>query len=163
MAARFRIFCPMLTLQNGILWLTSGTRVPVLCPCSVFGTKREETNDVCIFEGQSAASRKTRTLITMTGAAYAAALTAGGRLRQRRLFLQLSIRDVSHATRSIAANYDNDLFFLSSTRISELERDLTIPTVHKLFSLATVYSLSGHDLFQWYGIPAEMRNRILQI
>jgi transcriptional regulator with XRE-family HTH domain len=83
--------------------------------------------------------------------------TPGGKLRACRLNAHLTLRQVSLAANRIAEAYENDLFLISTTRLSDIERDLTVPSIHKLFALAKIYSVAADDVFAWYGIPGELR------
>ena len=81
--------------------------------------------------------------------------TPGERLRALRLVHDLSLRDVHHESVKIAKRLRNDDFLLPYTRLHEIEIQNVTPSIHRLYTLATIY---GHDVTEflgWYGIPQE--------
>jgi len=78
--------------------------------------------------------------------------TAGQRLRRARERLALRVRDVELASQKISEKHNNDEFTVLINRISEIENRGLIPSIYKLYSLCTIYSLDFVDVMEWYGV-----------
>lgn len=68
--------------------------------------------------------------------------------------LKLGLREVQEASLTIAAEEGNDNFYVSAARLTQIENAESIPSMHKLFSLCSVYGLDLHDVLCKYGINA---------
>jgi transcriptional regulator with XRE-family HTH domain len=79
----------------------------------------------------------------------------GQRLRARREHLGLKVREVESAAAKLADLYRSEEFQLPISRISDIESKGTIPTVHRLYSLAAIYHLDILELLRWYELPVD--------
>ena len=77
----------------------------------------------------------------------------GLRLRQTRESLGLTYRDVEQSSYEIAARRGRPEFILHISRLADLENRNVVPSLHKLYSLATIYHLSPLDISGWYEAP----------
>jgi len=77
----------------------------------------------------------------------------GLRLRQTRESLGLTYREVEQASFEIAANRGRPEFVLHISRLADLENRNVVPSLYKLYSLATIYHLSPLELSSWYEAP----------
>lgn len=77
---------------------------------------------------------------------------AGMKLRQVRERLDLSLRDVEEASLRIAAEEGHSEYLVSCARLNQVERDGSLPSIYKLFSLAVIYQLSIEEVMSFYGI-----------
>jgi len=82
------------------------------------------------------------------------ALTPGRYLKEVRERLQMGLRDVQEASAAVATEEDNQKFYLSAARLTQIENGQSIPSVFKLFTLCAIYSLDLHDLLRRYGVNA---------
>ncbi len=80
-------------------------------------------------------------------------LSSGEKLRLTRHEHQLTLRDVSLATRLIAVSQRNLEFAISPGRLSEVETKGVVPNIYRIYSLAMVYQLNLQELLVWFGIP----------
>jgi transcriptional regulator with XRE-family HTH domain len=79
----------------------------------------------------------------------------GLRLRQARERLGLTYREVEKASYELAVRRGRSEFILHISRLAEIENRGVVPSLHKLYTLATVYHLNPHDIFQWYEAPLD--------
>jgi transcriptional regulator with XRE-family HTH domain len=79
-----------------------------------------------------------------------AKVRAGERLKQMRLQLGLTTRQVAEYSRRIAEKEANDEFSLSHARLIQIENDESTPSVYKLFTLSAVYGRTVTDLISSY-------------
>ncbi|HUL32905.1 MAG TPA: helix-turn-helix transcriptional regulator [Candidatus Eisenbacteria bacterium] len=77
----------------------------------------------------------------------------GLRLRQARETLGLTYREVAHASYEIAARRGRPDFILHISRLADIENRNVVPSLHKLYSLATIYHLSPWEICGWYEAP----------
>jgi transcriptional regulator with XRE-family HTH domain len=77
----------------------------------------------------------------------------GLRLRQARESLGLTYRDVEHASYELAAKRGRPDFILHISRLADIENRNVVPSLHKLYSLATIYHLSSLEISGWYEAP----------
>jgi transcriptional regulator with XRE-family HTH domain len=80
--------------------------------------------------------------------------TAGRYLKEVRERLQMGLRDVQEASGAVAGGEDNQKFYLSAARLTQIENGQSIPSVFKLFTLCAVYSLDLNELLRRYGVDA---------
>lgn len=85
-----------------------------------------------------------------TGAASTA--RAGFRLRQIRERLNLTMRAVEEASLEIADAERNSDYIVSVGRLNQIENDGSLPSVFKLYTLATVYQMRFEEVLNLYGI-----------
>ncbi|HTP88547.1 MAG TPA: helix-turn-helix transcriptional regulator [Bryobacteraceae bacterium] len=76
----------------------------------------------------------------------------GLKLRQARERLNLKIREVEEASRKIAEKHGRDEYAVVASRLSEIENRGLTPSLHKLYSLCSIYRLDFEEVLGWYGI-----------
>lgn len=79
----------------------------------------------------------------------------GLRLRQARETLGLTYREVEQASYELAAKRGRPDFILHISRLADIENRNVVPSLHKLFSLATIYHLSPLEISSWYEAPLQ--------
>jgi transcriptional regulator with XRE-family HTH domain len=79
----------------------------------------------------------------------------GLRLRQARETLGLTYREVEQASYELAAKRGRPDFILHISRLADIENRNVVPSLHKLYSLATIYHLSHLEIAGWYEAPLE--------
>ncbi|SRR6266481_6579614 len=82
-------------------------------------------------------------------------MRAGFRLRQIRERLGLTYRDVARASFELAVARGHAAFALRISRLAVIENHNVIPSLHKLYTLATVYHLNSLEIADWYAVPFE--------
>ena len=87
-------------------------------------------------------------------AAHYMELIPGQYLKAVRERLQIGLREVQEASAIIASEEDNDNFYISAARLTQIENEPSIPSVFKLFSLCSVYGLDLHDVLSKFGVNA---------
>lgn len=78
---------------------------------------------------------------------------AGFRLRQIRERLGLTYRDVERASFELAFARRRREFTLRISRLAVIENHNVIPSLHKLYTLATIYHLNPLEIADWYAVP----------
>ncbi len=76
--------------------------------------------------------------------------TPGERLRKHRERLGLTLRDVALRTRALAERQRTPRCFISTARLSHIERNNASPTLLGLHVLAAVYHLAPVTILRWY-------------
>ena len=79
--------------------------------------------------------------------------TPGERLRATRWALGLTLRDVHTESMKLARKHRNSRFILPASRLHELEMKDTVPSIHRLYTLAHVYGCDVTELMGWYDVP----------
>ena len=79
----------------------------------------------------------------------------GLRLRQARETLGLTYREVEQASYELAAKRGRPDFILHISRLADIENRNVVPSLHKLYSLATIYHLSPLEISAWYEAPLQ--------
>src|SRR5947207_12170026 len=74
----------------------------------------------------------------------------GDSLRRLRMRLGLSTRRVAELSRTVATEQGSSDFSISHARLVQIENDDSIPSIHKLFTLSSVYGVSVQELFSVY-------------
>jgi len=74
-------------------------------------------------------------------------------LRALRLVLGLSLRDVHQASIALSKRLRNSEFLLPASRLHEFETRSVVPSIHRLYTLASIYGYEITELLGWYGIP----------
>lgn len=82
----------------------------------------------------------------------ASALDAGQRLRALRESLGLTMRDVENASNLIAERHTSDEFAIPPSRMSDFESKGVVPSVFRLYSLASIYRRDLAQLLSFYGL-----------
>jgi transcriptional regulator with XRE-family HTH domain len=77
----------------------------------------------------------------------------GLRLRQIREALGLTYRNVEQASYEIAVKRGRPDFILHISRLADIENRNVVPSLYKLYSLATIYHLSSVEISGWYEAP----------
>jgi transcriptional regulator with XRE-family HTH domain len=80
-------------------------------------------------------------------------LFAGACLRQVRERLGLTYRDVEQASYDLAQRHGRPEFIIHISRLADMENAGTVPGLHKLFSLCTIYHLDPTEVCKWYDVP----------
>ena len=75
---------------------------------------------------------------------------AGERLKQLRLQLGLTTREVAELSRRIASAEANEEFAVSHARLIQIENDESTPSIYKLFALSAIYGRSFTSLVALY-------------
>lgn len=84
------------------------------------------------------------------------AVRAGERLKQLRLQLGLTTRDVAELSRKIALGEANEEFAISHARLIQIENDESTPSIYKLFTLSAVYGRTFMELVSFYVDPGRI-------
>jgi len=79
-------------------------------------------------------------------------LTAGEKLRALRERLGLSIRMVETASEKLAIKYNNSDYFVSLSRLSDIETKEITPSIYRIYSLSVIYRANYHQILEMYGI-----------
>jgi transcriptional regulator with XRE-family HTH domain len=79
----------------------------------------------------------------------------GEKLRRVRERLKLTYRDVSEASREIAARRGSPEFLVPLSRLADIENNGRVPSIFRLYSLCAIYRLNLHEVLRWYGVPVE--------
>jgi transcriptional regulator with XRE-family HTH domain len=81
------------------------------------------------------------------------AVDPGGRLKEVRTRLGITTREVALFSKAIADSEGNKEFLVSSPWLTQIENEKkTIPSIYKLFTLASIYGLSYTHLLALYGV-----------
>lgn len=78
--------------------------------------------------------------------------SAGFRLREKRLRIGLTFRDVEQASDILAGAKQNSELFVSISRLAEIENRGVVPSIFKLYSLCVIYKLDFPEVLDWYGL-----------
>src|SRR5580704_9648502 len=79
----------------------------------------------------------------------------GSLLRRTRERLGLTYRDVENASFQLAAKRGSLDFIIHISRLAAIENEGTVPSPHRLYSLAAIYHLNLIDILAWYNVPVE--------
>jgi len=80
----------------------------------------------------------------------------GARLKEVRTGLGISTREVALFSKTIADAEQNSEFLLSSPWLTQIENDkAALPSIYKLFTLASIYGLSYAQLIALYGVDVK--------
>jgi transcriptional regulator with XRE-family HTH domain len=90
-------------------------------------------------------------------------MSAGHNLRTLRLARHLTVRDVEQATLRLAKSKDDRRFIVSNGWLTRLERGVSGPGIHKLFSLSVVYNVSFVALLKLYNVDISEREKFLPV
>jgi transcriptional regulator with XRE-family HTH domain len=77
----------------------------------------------------------------------------GLRLRRIREAQGLTYRDVEKASYEIAMKRGRQDFILHISRLADIENRSVVPSLHKLYSLATILHLDSLEISTWYEAP----------
>lgn len=76
----------------------------------------------------------------------------GQKLKEVREQLGLTFRDVEDASLRIAERKGSDEYAIGLSRLSDIEKKNTVPTIYRLYSLCAIYRLDIFEVLRWYGI-----------
>ena len=79
--------------------------------------------------------------------------TAGEKLRQMRMRLGLTTRDVEATSLQIADERRNREFYISHSWIVDIENGEFTPTIFKIYSLSAIYKVHYSELLDCLGVP----------
>jgi transcriptional regulator with XRE-family HTH domain len=79
----------------------------------------------------------------------------GDQLRRLRLRLGITTRDVESLSSRIAEEEKNSEFQISNAWLTQLENSDSVPSIYKLYSLATIYHVKFTDLLLYFGIDLQ--------
>src|SRR5271167_1901478 len=79
----------------------------------------------------------------------------GVRLRQIREKLGLTYREVERASYDIALRRGRPEFIVRLSRLADIENRNVVPSLHKLYTLASIYHLDALSISGWYEAPLE--------
>jgi transcriptional regulator with XRE-family HTH domain len=75
---------------------------------------------------------------------------AGERLKQMRLRLGLTTREIAEFSKKIALAEGNEEYAVSHARLIQIENDESTPSIYKLFTLSAVYARPFTELVSYY-------------
>lgn len=76
----------------------------------------------------------------------------GMRLKQLRMRLGLTVRAVENLSRRLAAEKQNQDFFISRGWLSNVENGSNVPGLFKLYSLGAIYHTHWSSIFSYFGL-----------
>ena len=80
----------------------------------------------------------------------------GARLKEARTRLGITTRDVADFSTTIANAEGNDEFLVSGPWLTQIENEkATLPSIYKLFTLASIYGLSYSEVLAFYGVQTQ--------
>src|SRR6266851_6483840 len=80
----------------------------------------------------------------------------GARLKEVRSRLGISTREVAVFSKTIADAEGNDKFLISSPWLTQIENEkAALPSIYKLFTLASIYGLSYGEVLALYGVDTK--------
>ena len=79
-----------------------------------------------------------------------ATVRAGERLKQMRLRLGLTTREISELSKKIATAEGSEEYAVSHARLIQIENDESTPSIYKLFTLSAVYARPFTELVSFY-------------
>jgi transcriptional regulator with XRE-family HTH domain len=83
-------------------------------------------------------------------------LEPGGRLKEIRSRLGITTREVALFSKTIADAEGNNEFLVSSPWLTQIENDRSaLPSIYKLFTLASIYGLSYSQVLGLYGVDLQ--------
>ena len=87
-------------------------------------------------------------------------LRPGEKLKDLRLRLGMTVRDVTDLSQRVVDSEGNEEFRVSTTWLSEIENSESVPSIYKLYSLSVIYHVKFSDLFQLYGVDVQKINKL---
>lgn len=80
----------------------------------------------------------------------------GTRLKDLRARLGISTREVADFSKRISDNEGNQEFLISSPWLTQIENEkAALPSIYKLFTLASIYGLSYSEILGLYGVDTQ--------
>jgi hypothetical protein len=71
----------------------------------------------------------------------------------------MALRDVARNSAAIARKQDNSQFYLATSKLHRIEAKGQVPSLHYLYSLASIYGLDLGQVLSWY-LGAKVRARL---
>jgi transcriptional regulator with XRE-family HTH domain len=87
-------------------------------------------------------------------------LRAGEQLKDLRVRLGITTRDVADLSQKIIDLEKNQEFRISNTWLSEIENSESVPSIYKLYSLSIIYHVKFADLLQLYGVDVQRIDKL---
>src|SRR6266852_4051982 len=82
-------------------------------------------------------------------------MNAGERLKQARLQLNITTREVADLSQKIAESESNPEFLISNPWLTQVENSDSVPSVFKLYSLSSIYRIKFSDVLLLYGVDLQ--------
>ena len=82
-------------------------------------------------------------------------MDAGLKLKRVREKLGLRYRQVEQASTLIAQQHRNQDYVVGLSRLADIENKGVIPSLHRLYSLCSIYRLDIAEVLEWYGIQLD--------
>ena len=79
----------------------------------------------------------------------------GEQLRDIRLRLGITVREVAEESQKIAESEGNSEFAISNPWLSQLENSSSVPSIFKLYSLSSIYRFKFIDLLALFGVDLQ--------
>jgi transcriptional regulator with XRE-family HTH domain len=79
----------------------------------------------------------------------------GDQLRNLRIRLGITTRDVENLSQKIAEEEKNPEFQISNAWLTQLENSDSVPSIFKLYSLAAIFHVKFSDLLLYFGVNLE--------
>lgn len=79
----------------------------------------------------------------------------GDQLRKLRIRLGISTRDVENLSQKIAEEENNPEFQISNAWLTQVENSDSVPSLFKLYSLASIYHVKFTDLLLYFGVDLQ--------
>jgi transcriptional regulator with XRE-family HTH domain len=79
----------------------------------------------------------------------------GDHLRRLRIRLGITTRDVESLSLRIAEDENNPEFQISNAWLTQIENSDSVPSIYKLYSLATIYHVKFTDLLLYFGVDLQ--------
>ncbi len=77
---------------------------------------------------------------------------AGFLLRQTRLRIGLTFREVARASEALSVAKESSDYYLPISRLAEIENHGAQPTFYRIYSLCTIYRLSFAAVLKWFNV-----------
>lgn len=87
-------------------------------------------------------------------------IAAGEQLKDLRLRLGMTTRDVSDLSKRIVDSEGNEEFRVSTTWLNEIENSESVPSIYKLYSLSVIYHVKLGDLLNLYGVDTNKISKL---
>lgn len=80
-------------------------------------------------------------------------MNPGLKLKKIREDLGLRYRDVEHASNIIATRRKSSDFVVRLSRLADIENRSVVPSLHRLYSLCSIYRIDFEEVLSWYRVP----------
>ncbi len=79
----------------------------------------------------------------------------GEQLKEARMRLGITTREVEDYSRTIAEGEGDEDFYISNAWLTQIENKHSVPSIYKLYSLSVIYRLNYTELLRVYGVDLE--------